>query len=66
MGYAQAKESLDLVWSERNRALCALMEYDSNLVEVVERAFKDGGFHERLKASMFDNPNDHGLDVSLN
>lgn len=66
MEYAQAKESLELAWSERNRALTALMERDSSLVDVVERALKNDGFYERLKVSMFDAPNNHGLDVSLN
>lgn len=66
MEYAQAKESLELAWSERNRALTALMERDSSLVDVVERALKDDGFYDRLKASMFDTTNGHGLDMLLN
>ena len=64
MEYAHAKESLELAWSEKNRALSVLMERDSNLAYVVERALKDDGFYERLRASVFNS--NHGLEVSLN
>lgn len=66
MAYAHAKERLELAWRERNRALSVLVEHDSNLVDVVERALKDAGFYERLKVPVFDRHSSHGLDVSSN